>query len=217
MTPQLLSRDADHHLTPWPEYSPPPGLARSDQAVVLAEIMHEPVAVWDRPSPLDDALVARACARGLAIKSWVDTALLMPTLRRLLPAEDDAALREDLALLADMTACLFGVTGVGLRVTALEKPMCPRFHVDRIPVRLLCTYGGPGSEWLPAAAVPPGLLTPGASQEGAFPTDAVQRLAAGQVALFKGDTWDDTPGGGVVHRSPPVPAGTRRLLVTLDI
>lgn len=202
-----------------PERPAAPGLARGEQPVVLADIMQAGVrvAVWDRPSPVDDALVARACSRRLAIKSWVDTALLDPTLRRLLPAEEDGALREDLSLLADMTACLFGVTGVGLRVTALEKPMCPRFHVDRIPVRLLCTYGGPGSEWLPVGSVPAGLLTPGASQDGRVKAEAVERLAAGQVALFKGDTWDESPGGGVVHRSPAVTAGTQRLLVTLDI
>ena len=203
----------------FPECPPTPGLARDEQAVVLADIMRASVqvAVWDRPSPLDEALVARACAHRLAIKSWVDTALLTPTLRRLLPAEEDASLREDVSLLADMTACLFGVTGVGLRVTALDKPMCPRFHVDRIPVRLLCTYGGPGSEWLPAASVPEGLLTPGASQEGRYQAQAVERLTSGQVALFKGDAWGETPGGGVVHRSPPVAAGEKRLLITLDI
>ncbi len=206
-------------LLTFPEPPPTPGLARGEQAVVLADIMQASVqvAVWDRPSPLDEALVARACLRRLAIKSWVDTALLTPVLRRLLPAEEDAPLREDLSLLADMTACLFGVTGVGLRVAALEKPMCPRFHVDRIPVRLLCTYGGPGSEWLPSASVPEGLLTPGASQEGRYQGQAVERLATGQVALFKGDAWGETPGGGVVHRSPPVAAGEKRLLITLDI
>ena len=37
------------------------------------------------------------------------------------------------------------------------------------------------------------------------------------VALFKGATWRDNPGSGVVHRSPPVSPGQQRLLVTLDI
>ena len=141
-----------------------------------------------------------------------------------LSMRDDAAVLTDvmmdpvhLALLAEMMACLFGTAGVGLRVTALEKPMCPRFHVDRIPVRMLCTYGGPGSQWLPAPSVPTGLLVPGVDQEGRYAADSVQQLQAGQVALFKGDTWRDNPGSGVVHRSPPVSPGQQRLLVTLDI
>ena len=58
-----------------PDRPPAPGLARGEQAVVLADIMQASVqvAVWDRPSPLEEALVARACLRRLAIKSWVET------------------------------------------------------------------------------------------------------------------------------------------------
>lgn len=196
-----------------------PGLVMRDDAGVLADVMLDPVqvAVWDRHSPLDQQVVQLACREKLAVKSWLDVADLPASMMRSLPGEDFAPLREDLALLADMMACLFGATGVGLRVTALEKPMCPRFHVDRIPVRLLCTYGGPGSQWLPAPSVPAGLLVPGVEQEGRYAADSVQQLEAGQVALFKGDTWRDNPGTGVVHRSPPVSPGQQRLLVTLDI
>jgi len=196
-----------------------PGLVMRDDAGVLADVMMDPVqvAVWDRRSPLDQQVVQQACSKKLAVKSWLDVADLPASIKRSLPGEGFAPLREDLVLLADMMACLFGVTGVGLRVTALEKPMCPRFHVDRIPVRLLCTYGGPGSQWLPAPAVSAGLLVPGVEQEGRYATDSVQQLQAGQVALFKGDTWRDNPGSGVVHRSPPVSPGQQRLLVTLDI
>ena len=137
-----------------------PGLVMRDDAGVLADVMMDPVqvTVWDRHSPIDQQLVQQACRKKLAVKSWLDVKDLAGSIERLLPGEDFAPLREDLMLLADMMACLFGVSGVGVRVTALEKPMCPRFHVDRIPVRLLCTYGGPGSQWLPAPSVPAGLL-----------------------------------------------------------
>ncbi|MED5389531.1 MAG: DUF1826 domain-containing protein [Pseudomonadota bacterium] len=196
-----------------------PGLVMRDNAAVLADITLDPVqvAVWNRDSPVDSALVTRACHDKLAVKTWLDDTDLKASLQRALPGTDYAALRDDLHLLADMMTCLFGVSGVGLRVTALEKPMCPRFHVDRIPVRMLCTYGGPGSQWLPAPSVPAGLLVPGVDQAGRYCDDSVQQLLAGQVALFKGDTWRDNPGTGVVHRSPPVSPGQQRLLVTLDI
>ncbi len=196
-----------------------PGLSMRDDAAVLADVMMDPVqvAVWDRRSPIDPQRVTLACSRKMAIKIWLDASDLTGSIARSLPGDDFAPLREDLALLAEMMACLFGTTGVGLRVTALEKPMCPRFHVDRIPVRMLCTYGGPGSQWLPAPSVPAGLLVPGVDQEGRYAADSVQQLQAGQVALFKGDTWRDNPGSGVVHRSPPVSPGQQRLLVTLDI
>ena len=37
---------------------------------------------------------------------------------------------------------------VGLRLEIIERAMCPRFHVDHVGIRMLCTYRGPGTEWL---------------------------------------------------------------------
>lgn len=131
-----------------------------------------------------------------------------------------AAWLDDVGALVEVFAELFGAPRVGLRVMTLSGPMCPRFHVDRIPVRLLTTYAGPGTEWLcdrdvtrerlgPGAAGKPdessGLLRPGAR---------IRRLPAGAVALFKGSAWDTGQLGGVVHRSPHAVGG--RLLVSMD-
>ena len=198
----------------------PVGLAISEEAGVLGEIGHEHVfvAVWDRLSPVGADVVALACQQRMAVRSWVDMDHgVAGSLQHLIPGDAFTELRQDVQLLSEMMACLFGVSGVGVRVTALEKPMCPRFHVDRIPARMLCTYGGPGSQWLPADAVTETLLLPGQDQQGCYREDSLEQLQAGQVALFKGDTWRDNYGQGVVHRSPPVTPGQQRLLVTLDI
>ena len=58
-------------------------------------------------------------------------------------------LSDDITLLVDMFCCLFDLKGVGLRLTALDSAMCPRFHFDRIPCRLVTTYHGVATEWLP--------------------------------------------------------------------
>ena len=42
-----------------------------------------------------------------------------------------AALSENIAELVDIFCCLFELERVGLRLTALDGAMCPRFHVDR--------------------------------------------------------------------------------------
>ena len=154
-----------------------PGLVMRDDAGVLADVMMDPVqvAVWDRRSPIDQQLVQQACRKKLAAKSWLDVKDLAGSIERSLPGEDFAPLREDLMLLAGMMACLFGVSGVGVRVTALEKPLCPRFPVDRIPVRLLCTSGGAGSQRLPPPSVPAGLLVPGVGQGGRFASDRARQ------------------------------------------
>jgi len=200
--------------------APEAATAIHEEAGVLAEIGHNDVfvAIWDRISPVSSEVVALACEQRMAVRTWLDGgSSVVGALQTLIPGAAFAGLREDLALLSEMVGCLFGVSGVGLRVTALEKPLCPRFHVDRIPVRMLCTYGGPGSQWLPADAVSDELLLPGQDQQGHYPENRIEQLLAGQVALFKGDTWQDNDGRGVVHRSPPLSPGQQRLLVTLDI
>ncbi|WP_408011889.1 DUF1826 domain-containing protein [Saccharobesus litoralis] len=60
-----------------------------------------------------------------------------------------------LLLLSDMLTCLFGCNSVGLRLAPLSSAMCPSFHKDNIPVRLVNTYLGQGTEWLPLESVYP--------------------------------------------------------------
>ena len=48
-----------------------------------------------------------------------------------------------------MFCYLFDIKRVGLRLSTLDKAMCPKFHVDRVPCRLVTTYNGPVTQWLP--------------------------------------------------------------------
>lgn len=113
--------------------------------------------------------------------------------------------------IVDMFSCLFELRVVGFRLKMLKTAMCPKFHVDKVPVRLVTTLAGAGSEWLRNLHV---------SRDGnkltvASEADAIQ-LACGDVALLKGERWDGNEGRGLVHRSPAVVIGEKRLLLTLD-
>jgi hypothetical protein len=131
-------------------------------------------------------------------------------------------LSDDIALLVDMFCCLFDLKQAGLRLTILDRAMCPRFHFDRIPCRLVTTYQGIATQWLNHAVVDRSKLGAGNQgksdeQSGLFNNiEDINRLSEGDVALLKGENWDETQGAGLVHRSPPVSAGERRLLLTLD-
>lgn len=131
-------------------------------------------------------------------------------------------LSDDIALLVDMFCCLFDLKQAGLRLTILDRAMCPRFHIDRIPCRLVTTYQGIATQWLDHAVVDRTKLGAGNQgqsdeQSGLFNNQQdINRLTEGDVALLKGEHWDETEGAGLVHRSPPVVAGERRLLLTLD-
>ena len=100
--------------------------------------------------------------------------------------------------------------------------MCPRFHVDKIPCRLITTYHGVATDWLLHDVIDRGKLGAGNQgkpdeQSGLFNSlSDINRLKKGDVALLKGEGWYNNNGAGLVHRSPPVAEGERRLLLTLD-
>jgi len=137
-------------------------------------------------------------------------------------SEAASILSEDIALIVDMFCCLFGLKRAGLRLTMLDKPMCPRFHVDKIPCRLVSTYQGVATQWLKHEHVDRSKL--GAGNNGKADEDSglfknpnnIQSLNQGDVALLKGENWQDTQGAGLVHRSPLVTQNSQRVLLTLD-
>jgi hypothetical protein len=111
-------------------------------------------------------------------------------------------LRADIHDLATRFAALMGVPTVRIRLEAINTNACRRVHADYTDLRLISTYWGPGTEYVPAGQEPPdaGLV----------------RLAAGHVALFKGRLFGDGH-APCFHRSPPAgDTGERRLVLVID-
>ena len=192
----------------------------------LTEIYQDDVnlAVWQRqqsPPLLEEDARALLRSGGLyehkvVLRSASDVDRAMPGIANY------PHLAADLRLLTEMFCCLFDLRACGLRMNALRSEMCPKFHIDHVPCRLICTYNGPATEWLPHEAVDRRKLGKGSqglsdADSGLYtsPTDICQ-LNAGDVALLKGEQWSGNEGAGLVHRSPYVPEGETRLLLTLD-
>lgn len=140
----------------------------------------------------------------------------------LAPLGFNEELTENIASLVDMFCCLFDLKRAGLRLKVLEQAMCPRFHVDWVPCRLVTTFSGTGTQWIPHDKVDRTKLGTG---NNGMPDDksglyrdasAIQVLSKGDVALLKGEGWEGNEGAGLVHRSPPNNANEKRLLLTLD-
>jgi hypothetical protein len=120
----------------------------------------------------------------------------------------------DVSWLVSAFACLLGAKRIGLRLRVLDKAMCPRFHVDHVPVRLITTYAGIGSQWIREGVMDRRQL----GKADAEPQDdsQIQRVTCGEVALLKGEKWHGNEGFGLIHRSPQPAPGERRLILTLD-
>jgi len=193
----------------------------------LADIYQDEVcmAIWQRQSDpsLSEESQTLLTKKGITTRRATVSAENIRCLDKVIPdLEPYPNLTADIQLLAEMFICLFGLKAIGLRLTSLANPMCPRFHVDRVPCRLITTYVGKGSEWLPHHVVDRSKLGSGNGglsdkESGLYPSEQyIQGILPGDVALLKGELWEGNEGAGLVHRSPAVDHDQRRLLLTFD-
>ncbi|TFF07200.1 DUF1826 domain-containing protein [Pseudomonas sp. BCA14] len=196
---------------------------RGETPLALSDILEDGVnlAVWQRQLPLHIAefgalLVAldEPLAESLVIELSHENAV--PNVQGLASSCRDLEGYEgfiaDVSWLVDAFACLLGARRIGIRLRLLDKAMCPRFHVDHVPVRLITTYAGIGSQWLREGEMDRLKL----GQPEAEPAKRFEQLHCGEVALLKGTKWHGNEGHGLIHRSPALNADERRLILTLD-
>lgn len=209
-----------------------PALCRSsyvgDDVSAMSEIYREDIniAIWQRQ--LNNVL-------SLAAKHIVATnprlqlsSIVTPSgVKKLLSSEvgvgpESECLCKDMEDLVIMFCYLFDLKEAGLRIRVLDEAMCPRFHVDKVPCRLVTTYCGSATQWLPNHLVRRNML--GSSNQGSSSkksavfenNESIRELRPGHVALLKGESWFNNTGGGLVHRSPSSDKSQGRLLMTLD-
>lgn len=153
----------------------------------------------------------------------VDLNHIKEKLKASLPDDDDRdSFINELYTTCEMFAVLFGLEKIGLRLSVLEHAMCPRFHVDNIPCRLLTTYGDTGTEWLSEDNLDRSKLGRGNNGmpdevSGIYSNaDQINRVNSYDIALLKGEAWLNNTGKGIVHRSPAIDKTNPRLLLSLD-
>ncbi|WP_024683646.1 DUF1826 domain-containing protein [Pseudomonas syringae] len=199
--------------------------ARGDTPDVLGDILQDGVnlALWQRQLPAhieDFGVLLLSMGEPLAESMTLEVqgGEVEPDLSALASGYSDLlgyqGFIADVSWLVGAYACLLGAECVGLRLRVLDKAMCPRFHVDHVPVRLITTYGGVGSQWLHEGVMDRKQL----GRLDAEPTDAahIQQINSGDVALLKGERWHGNEGFGLIHRSPQLLRNERRLILTLD-
>lgn len=200
-------------------------LAGTDIAVLTS--VFEPdcqIACWQRNAPegLSEAIETAVSASMLS--SGFRVVVEPGEVESALPhaVQTCAPLADDIAFLVELYADLLGCAKVGLRLEYLHTAMCPRFHVDRTGIRMLCTYRGPGTEWLDSKAAERSRLgvAAGASDEasGLIRDPAgVGRASRLEVVLLKGSLWQGNGQRGAIHRSPAVaPGEAPRSTLALD-
>ena len=201
---------------------------QSDCPDVLAEIYkdHINISIWQRtlsPELMRAADFILGLNHAFRFSGSIEPETAFDSLCEALGSTSEAKIiSTDVAEIVNMFCFLFDLEQVGLRLTALDRAMCPKFHVDRVPCRLVSTYSETATEWLNHQDVDRNKLGVGSKgkpdeESGLYrsPSD-IHQLHCGDVALLKGESWIGNEGGGLVHRSPTLSNQRKRLLLTLD-
>jgi hypothetical protein len=198
-------------------------LAAGPEASILERI-HAPevnIAIWERSMPVDPEVIT-AVLHGLPgeIRTHGCVTAIMEHLREVFSTiELDAEpLFDDIALLLEGFAITSMVKDLRLALSPVNTNMCRRFHTDVNDMRLLCTYAGPGTLWLPNDAVNEKAIS---SRDPDMPIERspedVQQVATGHVAIIKGALYPGDRVAACVHRSPTIEeTGQQRLLLRID-
>ncbi|MEM7574629.1 MAG: DUF1826 domain-containing protein [Bacteroidota bacterium] len=103
-----------------------------------------------------------------------------------------------------------------LFLASVRTDMCRKFHTDINDLRLLCTYTGPGTLWLPNEIVNyKALQSKTGDQEIVLDHQQVQQAATGDIVLLKGALYPEAD--PILHRSPPIKVnGQTRILLRID-
>mmetsp|Transcript_45025 Transcript_45025/g.72293 ORF Transcript_45025/g.72293 Transcript_45025/m.72293 type:complete len:351 (-) Transcript_45025:253-1305(-) len=120
-----------------------------------------------------------------------------------------------------------GETTAVVSFSLLRQTLCSKLHVDHVPLRVMVTYFGAGTEVLSERA---SLAVSLAGKLGGYTMSDVAKFLAGTVAsppkqagacevvILKGERWPGNEGKAIVHRSPDVDGccGEWRLCLKVD-
>lgn len=143
----------------------------------------------------------------LPVNRVADAVVMACELASIPPGAERRILAEDVAALSAIFAELMAVDMLNLRLSPVTGDGCTRFHQDCVAARLLCTYRGPGTQYV----LPDG--------DGDGDAGPVHQVATASVGVMRGKLWRGGrgPALSVLHRSPPLQAGEMpRLLLAID-
>lgn len=200
---------------------------------VLSRIRERDInlALWNRTLPAEVADFCAALAAHPASFSLDVTGLAGPALRQRLATAfvgtaatpTPAWLLDDMGVLAAEFSAVARCAAVRIRLTKVADDGCAAFHVDTLPLRLICTYAGQGTQWADETDVRRnelGMRGRSVAEANAtiVPDPArIRTMPTGAVAIMKGRLWPSLLHTGLVHRSHPVCCGEHaRLRLAID-
>jgi len=210
-----------------PQSAAVPGclLARSPAELAWTRASPFNVGLWRRSLPPETArrFAEIAVTTPLAVEAVVD--LAFPEQARCIATTIGdpllaAFVWNDLRRLLPTFAAITGEDELVIRMHTVHDGMCEKLHADYVTVRMLCTYAGPGTQWVaPADVIRANLRRTDVPVEEANASvlrrpEALRQARAGDVLVLKGEQWPH--GHGAIHRSPTIDEDSPRILLRID-
>lgn len=101
------------------------------------------------------------------------------------------------------------------QLEVVENQPCHLFHVDKLQLRMLCTYVGAGTEYVDDCHAERSRLGRG-DNEGVLAGHSPLQIEPNHVILMKGERFPGVTGAGAIHRSPEQGPTEPRLVLRLD-
>jgi hypothetical protein len=166
---------------------------------ILATSFSRAQFIYDRADPID--LIGAYLDEMVDVKS--ESALLLWT---------------DIMNLADRVLRLCSDQEIGIGLERIRHDNCTSYHVDKLGLRLLCTYSGEATHWVGNNNVNRNYLGQNDNDNVIRNWNQIQVMAQGWVGVFKGEKYIGNEGLGIVHRSPEISKkdNAERLLLRID-
>jgi hypothetical protein len=121
---------------------------------------------------------------------------------------------EDTSFLLNQFKQVAKVTSFRLLLATVSTNMCRKFHTDINDLRLLCTYVGPGTLWLPDEIIDHEAVK-AKRNNIILDKSLIQQVETGNVVILKGALYPKA--NAVIHRSPTIEeSNEKRLLLRID-
>lgn len=115
----------------------------------------------------------------------------------------------DMAMICETFCDIEGSDSIGFWLGSNRG--CRRYHIDNVPQRMLVTYAGKGTEWLPDEVADREAFASGEPNEKIVKDrSAIQFLNQWDMAVFRGGP------NGLLHRTPDAALNGPSILMRLD-
>ena len=168
--------------------------------VIWRRRMQEGIQSWLDTLPVDQLFTGRIILPVLNVRSAV-TELM--NISKMPDCAERQLFLDDICLLAHEFDELFAPAYLRLRFDVVTTNKCPKFHIDHVAARLLCTYRGVGTEY-------------GFLDDQKRPAEIFNTPNCAAIVL-RGAKWPTDCANNLVHRSPEInDENETRLLLVID-